>query len=209
MSDTAHSYQTDSTATTAGLDDLFEVTEPQAVPVEEPGNSSPTLKAVPENESIASSGVPVDQAARLLGISTNAVIKRLNKGKLSGFKVAGQFGQKWMVNRSELPAEPIQIEFDSSEAMPNAPEEQPGSAQGTARNEQASPGTFAPNASDALSILAQVIQSQTTQIQAQNDLIKHLNSELKHRDTQVKLLTESQQKQSWWARFSSWFLGTR
>ena len=209
MSDTARSYQTNQPSSTDGLDDFFASEELKAIPREEPGIACSAVKASTWDDQASPDGVPVDQAAKLLGISANAVVKRLNKGKLSGFKVAGQFGQKWMVNRSDLPAEAIQIEFDSSEAMPQDSEEQPGSAQGTAGPEQALPGTASSIASDSLKIFAQVIKSQTAQIEAQNDLIRHLTSELKDRDTQVKLLTDSQQKQGWWVRFLSWFLGTR
>ena len=209
MSDTARSYQTNQPSSTDGLDDFFASEELKAIPREEPGIACSVVKASTWDDQASPDGVPVDQAAKLLGISANAVVKRLNKGKLSGFKVAGQFGQKWMVNRSDLPAEAIQIEFDSSEAMPQDSEEQPGSAQGTAGPEQALPGTASSIASDSLKIFAQVIKSQTAQIEAQNDLIRHLTSELKDRDTQVKLLTDSQQKQGWWVRFLSWFLGTR
>ena len=141
MSDTARSYQTDSPADTTGLDDFFASEELKAIPREEPGIACSAVKASTWDDQASPDGVPVDQAAKLLGISANAVVKRLNKGKLSGFKVAGQFGQKWMVNRSDLPAEAIQIEFDSSEAMPQDSEEQPGSAQGTAGPEQALAGT--------------------------------------------------------------------
>jgi len=209
MSDTARSYQTNQPSSTDGLDDFFASEELKAIPREEPGIACSAVKASTWDDQASPDGVPVDQAAKLLGISANAVVKRLNKGKLSGFKVAGQFGQKWMVNRSDLPAEAIQIEFDSSEAMPQDSVEQPGSAQGTAGPEQALPGTASSIASDSLKIFAQVITPQTAQIEAQNDLIRHLTSELKDRDTQVKLLTDSQQKQGWWVRFLSWFLGTR
>lgn len=207
MSDTARNIEHLHPVSADGFADLF-AAEAEAVPSEPIGTANGTAviaEAVPGIADGNATGIPVDQAAKLLGISANAVIKRLNKGKLQGFKVAGQFGPKWMVYHSELPSEPIQVDIDTREEQPLPGLEQPGNAFGTACGEPAKPGTSEGIASESIKVLAQVIQMQTNQIQVQNDLIKHLTNELKDRDTQVKLLTDKQQ-QGWWTRFSSWFL---
>jgi hypothetical protein len=210
MSDTAsatNDYQTIETASTEGLDLFFSENALDA-PLEQPGTANGTASQNKAMPGIAS-GISVDQAAKLLGISGNAVIKRLNKGKLRGFKIPGQYGQKWIVDPSCLPAEAIEIHLENCEEQPGQSREQPleqsGSAFGTASFAQAMPGTSEGIASESLKVLAQVIQTQNAQLQAQNDLVKHLTTEIKERDHQLKLLTDSQHKGGWWAKFSSWF----
>ena len=206
MSDTARDYQTTDSASIEGLDVLFTVGD-NKVTQEQPGSSfgmASNDQALPLEQLGNASWVSVEQAAALLGISSNAVIKRLNKGKLLGEKVPGQFGLKWTVNPSCLPQQ-IQIELENCEEQPETVWEQPGNSIGTASRVKAMPGRSEGIASESLQILAQVIQTQNDQIQAQNELIKHLTDEIRERDNQVKLLTDSQHKPGWWAKFSSWF----
>ena len=206
MSDTARDYQTIDLASIEGLDVLFTV-DANEVTREQPGNSLGTTsngQALPSERVGNASWVSVEQAATQLGISPNAVIKRLNKGKLLGEKVPGQFGLKWTVNPSCLPQQ-IQIEVENCEEQPVMAWEQPGNSKGTASQDKALPDTSEGVASESLQILAQVIQTQSDQIQAQTELIKHLTAEIRERDSQVKLLTDSQHKPGWWVKFSSWF----
>jgi hypothetical protein len=35
----------------------------------------------------------------------------------------------------------------------------------------------------------------------------YLRSQLEEKNDQLKLLTDSQHKKGWWARFGSWFIG--
>jgi hypothetical protein len=206
MSDTARDYQTADLASIEGLDVLF-TDDADKVTWEQPGRSlgmASNEQTLPVNKLGKASWVSVEQAAALLGISSNAVIKRLNKGKLLGEKVPGQFGLKWTVNPSCLPQQ-IQVEVESAEEQPETVWEQPGNSTGTAFHVKALPGTSEGYASESLQILAQVIQTQNDQIQAQTELIKHLTDEIRERDNQVKLLTDSQHKPGWWAKFSSWF----
>lgn len=55
--------------------------------------------------------------------------------------------------------------------------------------------------------LLSIIESQAHQLKAAGDVIIYLRSQVDEKDTQLKLLTDSQHKQGWWARFSSWFTG--
>ena len=54
-------------------------------------------------------GVPVEDDAMALSLSVNALKKRLRKGSLNGYKVSGKHGDKWFVDRNELPVcqEPV------------------------------------------------------------------------------------------------------
>ena len=205
MSDTARDYQAIDPASLEGLDVLF-TAGTNEVTGEQPGDSlgiASNSQALPPERVGNASWVSVEQAATQLGISPNAVIKRLNKGKLLGEKVPGQFGLKWTVNPSCLPQQ-IQIEVENCEEQPVMAWEQPGNSKGMASQDKALPGTSEGFASDSLQILAQVIQTQNDQIQAQTELIKHLTVEIRERDSQVKLLTDSQHKPGLWAKFSSW-----
>jgi len=81
MSDTARDYQIVDAATTDGMDELFNGSELGSVTqnqVEEPGSEPCETSAVEI--------VSTDEAARRLGISARAVIKRLKTGSMQGFR---------------------------------------------------------------------------------------------------------------------------
>ncbi|MBA3991965.1 MAG: hypothetical protein C0469_00465 [Cyanobacteria bacterium DS2.3.42] len=180
-----------------GLEDLLVVRKPGTAQ-----GSAHTLEdsaeATPGSAQGFASGVPVDEAARRLGISPNAVLKRLRKGKLRGQKVSGQFGDHWLVDVSGVP-EPIQIEL----------EPEPGTAQGSAHTSEdtteATPGSAQGFASGVLDRERDLLQ-----------LVVHLSKEngalqalLTEREQQLKLLTDSQHKRGWWSRFGAWFMTGR
>jgi hypothetical protein len=79
MTELARNYQTGETAPTDGLDDLFAQGLPEGLPAEVPA------------------GLPVEEAATRLGLSERAVLKRLRRGTLKGFKVPAKRGEKWFV----------------------------------------------------------------------------------------------------------------
>jgi hypothetical protein len=56
-------------------------------------------------------------------------------------------------------------------------------------------------------VLLKVIESQAAQLKAAADVITYQRSQLEEKDSQIKLLTDSQHKGGWWARFNAWFLG--
>lgn len=143
-------------------------------------------------------GVPVDDAAKRLGISTNAVLKRLRKGKLRGRKVSGQFGEHWLVDVTDVP-EPIEIELEA----------EPGSAQGTAQTgedqEEAKPGSAQGTALGLPDRERELLQL-VVNLSKENGALQALLTE---REQQIKLLTDSQHKRGGWSRFWSWFVGNR
>jgi hypothetical protein len=83
-----------------GLEGLYDVES--VIPEAHPANSSATAKDVlgnpqgtseiDQNNLGTADWLTVEQAAKKLSITANAVIKRLNKGKLAGTKVPGQWG---------------------------------------------------------------------------------------------------------------------
>lgn len=172
---------------------------------EVPGNSQGTAKGL-ENFTGIARWLTVEEAAKRLEISPNAVIKRLGKGKLAGRKVPGQFGEKWMVDPSDLPQE---VHVHISEEQPDPPPEAPGNSQGTASTSQEQPSVSDSIAKQSFDVLADVIRQQTEQIKLQNEMIKHLSVQVQEKDGQLKFLTDSQHKRGWWARFASWFVTGR
>lgn len=140
-------------------------------------------------------GVPVDEAARRLGISTNAILKRLRKGKLRGRKVSGQFGAHWLVDISDIP-EAISIEVEA----------EPGSAQGSTQTEgepaEDKPGSASAAPPDRERELLQLV----VRLSKENGALQAL---LNEREQQIKLLTDNQRKAGGWSRFWIWFTGGR
>jgi hypothetical protein len=67
--------------------DVIDTDISQGIPAKDQGTPAETPQGIPaENEAIPQ-GIPVEDAAKLLGTSPRAVIKRLQKGTLKGFKV--------------------------------------------------------------------------------------------------------------------------
>ncbi len=175
---------------------------------EQPGNSKGTASTGQEQPGYAEGigrWLTVEEAAKRLGISANAVIKRLGKGKLHGRKVAGQFGEKWLVDPDAVPQE-VTIELSDSEYEEVA-QEQPGNSKGTASTGREQPGNAEGIARKSIDVLGEVIRQQTEQIKVQNEVIRQLVDQVRDKDSQLKLLTTSQQKTGWWNRFCSWFTG--
>lgn len=187
-----------------GLDELYDVS-PDTAEVQA-AHSQGTAYESQEQPSYAQGieqWLTVEEAGRRLGISANAVIKRLGKGKLPGRKVAGQFGDKWLVDPEAIPKE---IHVELSDTNPeDIPREQPGSSSGTAFGSQEQPGYAQGIAQKSLDVLGEVIRQQTEQIKVQNEVIKQLVDQVREKDQQIKLLADSQHKApGWWARFCLW-----
>lgn len=179
-------FAIDSTTDPLAINGFEELLEPD--PGLAPPSTSTPLSEPGSAQGLAS-GVPVADAARRLGISTNAVLKRLRKGKLKGQKAIGQFGEYWLVDIADIP-EPIEIKLET----------EPGSAQGSAQQledeKQAEPGLASSN-----ELLQLVVQ-----LSKENGALQAL---LRERDIHIKLLTDQKHKQNWWQRAWSWFIGEK
>ncbi len=200
MSATASDSNSYQPADTQGLEALFEEQQPKELP----GNSFDTDQDAGNDLGCAkgiAQWLTVEEAARRLSISPNAVIKRLGKGKLDGRKVPGQFGEKWMINSEAVPQE-VTVEFSEEQEVP-------GDSFGTARSKLEQPVADQGIAQKSLEVLAEVIRQQTEQIKLQNDVIKHLSEQIQDRDHKLKLLTDSKHQQGWWTQFCSWLMGQK
>jgi hypothetical protein len=178
----------------------------------------PTLEAVADP---AQAGVSLEEASRLLNLHVDTIKKRLRKGTLKGFKVQEKFGEKWFVSAEELPgptqavtdhtlevvADPIQVVTDHT---PEAVGDPIQVVTHPTLEAVADPAQLSPALDRLITSLEKkdaVIESQAYQLKAAGDVIMYLRTQLEEKDTQLKLLTDSQHKAGWWARFYSWMLG--
>lgn len=148
------------------------------------------------------SGVPVEQAAILLGSSINAVKKRLRKGTLSGFKLETKHGAKWFVDHSEV--EP------SKALVTDALEPVTEGTAGPVTNAVAHvTHTGEPVTQDLIDRIRD-LESKLEGASFRNGYLAAENEGLKAiigvKDSHIKLLTDSQHNANSWKRFWSWFI---
>ncbi len=205
MSEAAHQRNVD-LVSVDGLDDVFaEVVQgtPEAIPEGTPVITGAPHEAIPIQSTDIPQGIPVEEAARAFGTSTRAIIKRLQKGTLSGFKVPSKFGDKWLV---------------ASEAIPESVESKPKAIpEGTPVITGASPEAIPVQSKDIpQGVPVEIVQELLKKVEALTYRNGYLESQVAERDrqiesheNQIKLLTDSQHKRGWWARFVSWFVTGR
>jgi hypothetical protein len=144
------------------------------------GIPEPPLREPPE-------GIPVEAAAKRLGTSTRAIIKRLQKGTLKGYKVPGKFGDKWTVAFEGVPNNSQDI-----------PQESPA---GTPVQTQGVP--------------VEIVQELLRKVEALTYRNGYLEGQLVEKEEQIQsiklltdsLLSNSQHKTKWWQRFIPWVTG--
>lgn len=182
-----------------GLEEVFITSEPATTTSED--------SELPEViGSTASELLNTEEAAKRLGISSRAVINRLKSGSLPGKLVQGKYRKEWRVFGDALrksSEEPPEIKIENSE-----PSEAPtrNASEGLRSSSERSEGS-----SDSTAILGLLEQNKRLmdQLNALTYRNGYLESKLEEREREVKLLTDSQQRQGWWARFASWFVTGR
>lgn len=205
MSEAAHQRNVD-LISVDGLDDVFaEVVQgtPETIPQGTPEIAGESPEAIPAQSKDIPQGVPVEEAARVFGTSTRAIIKRLQKGTLSGFKVPSKFGDKWLVAPEAIPS--------SVESKPKAIPE------GTPEIAGTPPEAIPVQPKDIpQGVPVEIVQELLKKVEALTYRNGYLESQVAERDrqiesheNQIKLLTDSQHKRGWWTRFSSWFMTGR
>jgi len=155
-----------------GLDHIFVDVIDEEIPEGIPAQNQGSPVEIPQ-------GIPVEEAAKLLGTSSRAVLKRLQKGTLKGHKVASKFGDKWLVDPEGIPAQNQGVPVEIPEGIP-------------AQNQ---------------GVPVEIVQELLRKVEALTYRNGYLEAQLAEKDTHIKLLTDSHHKPGWWARFSSWFLG--
>lgn len=215
----------------AGFDEFYQQDAEQAQTAPALAQGDPSLKAqeAPDQEiqRDPTQGISLEDASRILGLHMDTVRKRLQKGKIKGFKVADKFGDKWLVDKDEVErSRPVQPQTPNPiQSAPELVQADPiDQAQGEPRQVQTDPVVeidLGPEQAQACPMpplvadqeyarLITIIESQAHQLKAAGDVIVYLRNEIDDAKNQVKLLTDSQHKQTekhWWPRFCSWFAG--
>jgi hypothetical protein len=194
MDNLAQNYQP-TTTDTNGLDDLFD----QGLLKE----SFDISKGVLVNRE----GVLPEVAAMQLGLSVSGVLKRLRKGDLPGFKVPARRGEKWMVCATALPEGVLGLAKESlicSEESLICSEESSICSEESLAIECAQEAAAQTSNIDVAGLLRK-LEGATYRIGYLESQLEERQKEIELHQQQIKLLTDSQHKPSWWAKFSSWF----
>jgi hypothetical protein len=191
-----------------GLEPLLEQDGPKDGPVlsaETNDDRDQEMQDCPEGGPLVHE-ISADEAAVILGISVRAVLKRLKKGNLKGRKVATKFGEKWLVDSSQLPRT-VHVELDQQDG-PASQEEQAGFGPAFSGDRpedgpqnQSSVGQLA--LAQSLSNQAELIAT----VLKQSQIIEQLTNDLRQKDQELRLLTDNQHKGIRWRRFWGWFVG--
>lgn len=194
MSDTARDYQTIECASTEGLEALFTgpVTRTDCDPVNLDRSDSSDKGPVTDIY-----WTP-QEAASYFGVSVRTIRRRLQDGSLAGRKVNGLNGPEWQVDPvTRTDNDPV--DPDSSDGPDNDP------VTVSATNNS----TVADKLLDYLREKDELLLSKEKDLQAASATIGYLKAQLEAQEQEIKLLTDSQHRGGWWARFSSWFFGRR
>lgn len=199
---------------TDGLESLFDSDRPSEVPAESSSvqdQTTGTMSWVQDssNRTELIHPITVEQAASLLGISTNAVCKRLRKGVLKGTKKPGKFKDEWLVEGEGL-IKVVELDFTPVQDCPPEQTENSRSFQ-----DQTAPcsSSFQDSSPELLQLI-DLVEKQAAKLEIASGQIGYLQAQLESqarlldaKDSQIKLLTDSQHKANWWQRFCSWFVG--
>lgn len=212
MAEPASEVKTDS-ASIEGFDEVFSEDGPMS---HSPNSSTVQDRTKESSSSVQESPcsalahpISVEEAASLLKISTNAVCKRLRKGSLIGKKIQGKFKDEWVVEGAGL-IEVLDLDFSQNHHQDGPEEATPetGSVQDRTKDSSSS----VQESPNATSMLVELVEKQAAKLEAAAGQIGYLQAQLESqtkalekRDEQIKLLTDSQHKSGWWARFCSWF----
>lgn len=171
-----------------GLEILFE-------PVDSPGQDFDTTKDSTPQDIATAQITPgqdsevlwtVDEAAAHLGISSKTVLRRLQKGTLKGHKVAGQFGLEWRVAQDT-----------------------PGQIANPAQDKSGQDTIEIVRLKTTVELMSAEMKELKQQLQGASYRNGYLEAQLEGREHEIKLLTDSQHKRGWFARFASWFVTGR
>jgi len=197
MTDTARNIEHLDPASTDGLADLFTSCDRQSQ--DSFDSQVISLDTVEATSDSFDSAVSVQEASRHLGISPRTVLRRLNKGTLKGYKIEGTFGIEWRVSLDTFDKQ-SQDSFDSQVISLDSVEASSDS-QDTAKD------SLVLELRDQIAVLREELNRERTEAQRQLQAAVfrngYLEAQLESKDSEIKLLTDSQQqtKATWWQRF--------
>jgi excisionase family DNA binding protein len=143
----------------------------------------------------------VDDAIRVLGITRRTVLRKLRNGELTGHKVPGPFGPEWRlypyIGGGDRPSDLSPVTRS------------PGVDHQVTDFDHRVTAILSTDLTDELR--KQIADLKAENVALQKDLQGanwrngYLESQTEIKDQQIRLLTDSQHKIGWWAKFSSWF----
>ena len=168
-------------ATLDGLDTFFEVSNQVSDPV--------TSHVVSQPETVVALWT-LSEAASQLGVSTRTILRYLKNGRLQGHKVDGPSGLEWRI-----------IAVDTQDTTTQVTTETVSSCLESVMS------TVNKTHDITLQSMLKVIESQAEQLKAASMVITYQQAQLEEKDNHIKLLTDSQHRPSWWAKFATWASG--
>lgn len=206
MTEPAQNYQTiESATTTEGLEDLFIVSDSSSESV-----AGPTQ----EEDAGPSQYVSALEAAKILGINKRSVLRLIQEQKLDAVKEHGKYLIEWKIveqrkqamivagpSRDEGPAEYVSVDIeDVGPAQLNVR---------SSRDEVPSQDICDDSSKRVLDAhkLLKELEAATYRIGYLESQLSERQKDLESQREQIKLLTDSQHKTSWWARFTKWCAG--
>ena len=201
MTDTARNIEHLDPASTDGMADLFVSCD--SLDRKSLDSQDSSLVSVEAPSDSLDKAVSVQEAARHLGISPRTVLRRLNKGTLAGHKIAGTFGVEWRVTLDT---------FDrSSQDNHDSQDVSFVSVEASSDSLDKSHDSLVLELREQISMLREELNRERIdaqrQLQAAVFRNGYLEAQLENKDTEIKLLTDSQQqtKATWWQRFKQMF----
>ncbi|HNB22703.1 MAG TPA: helix-turn-helix domain-containing protein [Candidatus Melainabacteria bacterium] len=223
--------QTFNAVSVEGFDQIYQPQPSKVQSAPDVAQVDPTMEAqrgpALEVQPDPADGISLEEAARLLGLHMDTVRKRLQKGKIKGFKVADKFGEKWLVHKDELASakviqQPIMPEaqavpetihaysVDQIQADPTESTDDPVVEIELGPEQAQRDPTQNTRDDHEYQRLITIIESQAHQLKAAGDVIVFLRSELEDKNGQLKLLTDQSAKRTgFWSRVRDWVTGKR
>jgi excisionase family DNA binding protein len=186
MDNLAQIYQPSGLASTEGLDQFFA----QVVEDQDHGQA-----------------ITIVEAAERLNITRRSVLRLIHEGKLDGAKDG--HGQ-WIIKTSSIETRLTAKTQPVPDSLPLAVDV--AEVQDVARPRVDEDQDEVQDHGQALSIQSgqdQIMRELLVKVEALTFRNGYLEAQLEAQREQIKLLTDSQHKPSWWANFASWFMGRR
>lgn len=142
----------------------------------------------------------VETAIRNLGITKRTVLRKLKSGELKGRKVNGPYGLEWRITPPDRSGDigSDRVTGDMSPGVSHV-------VTTLTTSDYSQPDLVEEFRKQILELKAEN-QSLQKELQGANWRNGYLESQTEIKDQQIRLLTDSQHKPSWWAKLSSWFL---
>ena len=164
--------------TVDGLDNLFKADTGHVMPVTSDDLSPPEI-TVDTTETWT-----LSETADQLNLSTRTVLRKLKTGALQGYKVIGSNGPEWRIYPVDTPDMTNNLVRTYTQIVTT--------------DDQGSPDSTPDTSMDTTDI--SLVRELMTKLEALTYRNGYLEAQLAAQDEQIKLLTDSQHKPTWWYR---------